>query len=122
MGFVRINFFSRRQVPGASRIADNKHLRRLVLLGLLGIAGIMMARAGVPSTVLIQGKLTDTAGNALTGTRAWRVQFYDAASGGMALGPALTGNLTVSSTGRWIISLTPPAEVISPAGEVWYEL
>jgi hypothetical protein len=49
------------------------------------------------------------------------VQFYDAASGGTALGAAYTGNVTVSPSGVFNLPLTPPPGIFT-AAEVWYEL
>ncbi len=71
--------------------------------------------------VVIQGTLTDDSAP-LTGDRAWRVQYYDAQTGGSALGAPRSGTLTVSDTGRWSIHVTPPDEVLDATGEVWYEL
>jgi hypothetical protein len=96
-------------------------IRGFVMLA-LGWLGAMSALAAVPRTVCIQGVLTGVDAKPLTGDRTWRVQYYDAESGGAMLGAALNGTLTVADSGRWAISLTPPAAVLSSAGEVWYEL
>ncbi len=76
----------------------------------------------VPPTISIQGALTDADGQALTGVRVWRVQFYNASAGGGTLGSALTGTFLIGAPGRFAIELTPPAEVLAASGEVWYEL
>jgi hypothetical protein len=97
-------------------------LRRVMLVVVLGIGICGIAGAQIPTSIIIQGNLTDLAGNPLAGSRPWRVQFYNTETGGGALGAPLSGMLTVSSTGRWSVSLTPPEEVLSPTGMVWYEL
>ncbi|MBN1866684.1 hypothetical protein JW916_05285 [Candidatus Sumerlaeota bacterium] len=88
----------------------------------------------VPSQVSIQGTLTDSVGNPLMGNRMWRIQFYDAETGGNTLGEASSGTLSVETSGRWSISFTPPSEALdagstyygSPAIDVevgvWYEI
>ncbi|HPS03432.1 MAG TPA: hypothetical protein PLA90_17985, partial [Candidatus Sumerlaeota bacterium] len=76
----------------------------------------------LPSTISIQGALTGSDGQALTGVRVWRVQFYNAEVGGGTLGSAITGVFLIETPGRFSIELTPPAEVLAAPGEVWYEL
>jgi hypothetical protein len=76
----------------------------------------------IPPTIDIQGALAGADGKALTGVRVWRVQFYDAETGGNALGSAVNGVFLVEASGRFSIELTPPAEVLAASGEVWYEL
>jgi hypothetical protein len=76
----------------------------------------------IPSTINIQGALTGSDGQALTGVRVWRVQFYNAGMGGGTLGSALSGVFLIEAPGRFSIELTPPVEVLTASGEVWYEL
>ncbi len=97
-------------------------MRRVMSIICLGIGIFSLAKGQIPTSIIIQGNLTDLSGNPLTGNRQWRVQFYSTETGGTALGAPLNGALSVSSTGRWSISLTPPQEVLSPSGMVWYEL
>ena len=78
--------------------------------------------AAPPETTGIQGSLVDADGEALAGERVWRVEFFDAETSGAALGAPLTGTVTVAASGRFSISLAPPAEVVMAQGEVWYEL
>ena len=95
---------------------------RLIFIALLGIAGGLASWAAAPSTVAIQGTLIGMDGLPLSGTRLWRVQYYDAQTGGSTLGSAVGGILDVASSGRWSASLVPPSAVLSASGEVWYEL
>lgn len=74
--------------------------------------------AAMPSTVVIQGMLADGDNIALTGTRVWNLQYYDAETGSNAL----SGEIAVSNTGRWSLSVAPPESVIGAEGDVLYEL
>ncbi|MBN1516666.1 tail fiber domain-containing protein [Candidatus Sumerlaeota bacterium] len=82
---------------------------------------IAIAAQAAPESIVIQGQLSDAAGDPLSGTREYRVQFYDAATSGVAIGDTITSGTTLSSTGRFSIELTPPAEA-SQADELYYEL
>ncbi len=88
------------------------------------VAALLMAPWGlaVPNAVCIQGVLTDTGGNPLTGTRLFGVQYYDAEDGGNPLGGEINGSVDVNASGAWSIVLTPPTAVIGATGEVWYAL
>ena len=97
-------------------------LRTLLLLALVAAAPLQaLPPSPVPSEVTIQGTLSDSNGSALVGERAWSVQYYDAESGGSALGAALTGTTTVSGSGMFSLTITPPPAVFA-AAEVWYAL
>ncbi len=85
------------------------------------ILGISVAFADPPPTVNVRGQLLDPQGHALSGLREFRVQFYDAASGGTALGLAISGQTEVSLEGLFNITVTLPAPVLT-AAEVWYEI
>ncbi len=85
------------------------------------ILGISAAFADPPSTVNVRGQLLDPQGHALSGMREFRVQFYDAATGGTALGLAINGQTEVSLEGLFNITATLPAPVLT-AAEVWYEI
>jgi len=89
----------------------------IILLWLLTESGW-----AIPQGVVIQGVLSNAAGQPLTGTRAWRIRFYDAQTSGNLLGLALSGTVNVAPSGRWTISLIPPAAVLNTPGEIWYEL
>jgi hypothetical protein len=93
------------------------HILAVLVFTLL--AGAVWA---IPPTINIQGSLTGTDGKALSGDRVWRVQFYDAETGGNKLGDALSGSLQAGTLGHFSIALTPPAAVLSGSGEVWYEV
>jgi hypothetical protein len=88
----------------------------------LFLASLAHAVWAIPTTISIQGSLVGTDGKALTGARVWRVQFYDAETGGNKLGDALAGSLQAGTLGHFSIALTPPAAVLSGTGEVWYEM
>lgn len=57
----------------------------------------------------------------MAGTRAYRVQFFDAPTDGNSLGAPIEGFVTVSSAGRYSIEITPPSEVFT-AADVYYSL
>ena len=101
-------------------------IRNAVLLFALVVLPSLVSPVGswgaVPTTVVIQGTLAGGHGRPLTGSRVWRVRYFSASSGGSQLGVVLGGTMTVTPTGRWSVSLVPPAQVLSPTGEVWYEL
>src|SRR5688572_14608042 len=94
---------------------------RVMLIALLGITGSAGIWA-IPSTVAIQGVLTDASGKPLTGNRQWRIKYFDAKTGGNQFGNAIAGLVTVSPNGRWSISVRPPGAVLNAEGAVWYEL
>lgn len=75
----------------------------------------------VPETINIQGNLSDSNGNPMVGTRAYRVQFFDSAEGGASLGAAINGFVTPSAAGRFSIDIVPPSEAFT-ATEVYYSL
>ena len=79
------------------------------------------AYAAPPATINIHGSLTASDNSPLTGDRAYSVTFYDASTGGNALGGALTGTVTLTDKGLFNIAITPP-EAIFSATQVWYEL
>ena len=75
----------------------------------------------VPETIAIQGSLLAANETPLSGDRAYSVAFYDHATTGAQLGATTTGATTLSAAGRFTISLTPDASVLS-ASTVYYEL
>ncbi|NJL73540.1 MAG: hypothetical protein HC888_19460 [Candidatus Competibacteraceae bacterium] len=87
-------------------------------MALLASAASALAQ---PATINLHGAVASPEGVPLAGSRAYFVQFYDAASGGSALGAAYTGNVTVSPSGVFNLPLTPPPGIFT-AAEVWYEL
>ncbi|MCX7046093.1 MAG: hypothetical protein NTX50_11485 [Candidatus Sumerlaeota bacterium] len=74
-----------------------------------------------PSAIVIQGKLADGSGKPLTGLRQYRVQFYDAETGGNALGAPTTGTITLPASGRFSFEVVPPPEALA-AASCYYEL
>jgi hypothetical protein len=101
---------------------NRKCLCGLMLIALLALDKPAVSWGAVPSTTAIQGTLAGADGHPLTGMRIWRVRYFSASSGGSQLGSILGGTMTVTPTGRWSVSLIPPSAVLSPSGEVWYEL
>jgi len=79
------------------------------------------ALADPPATINIRGQLLDAQGHALPGLRDFSVQFFDAGTGGAALGSAITGQTEVSLEGLFNIPVTlPPQVMLSP--QAWYEV
>ena len=76
---------------------------------------------GVPETIAIQGQLNMSSGEPLSGSRVYRVQFYDAPTGGNAIGGPLTGTVTIIGSGRFTIEPILPDGVLE-ADSVYYEL
>ncbi|MFH0793638.1 MAG: right-handed parallel beta-helix repeat-containing protein, partial [bacterium] len=74
-----------------------------------------------PATITIQGSAQATGSGPLTGSRDYRVRFFDSATKGSQLGSNLTGTLTLSLAGRFSFEITPPTQILS-AADVWYEL
>ena len=87
----------------------------VALLAMTTIAGVG-SLAAPSGTICIQGNLADAVGQPLAGTRAFRVQFHDAPADGTELGAPTTGFVTVAASGRFSISLTPPAQVVEAPG------
>lgn len=93
----------------------------LLLMGvLLTVFGATVC-ADPPQTISIRGQLLNAQGQGLGGVREYSVQFYDAATGGTALGTAFTGTTEVSPEGLFNILVLLPEAALT-AGEVWYEL
>ncbi len=91
----------------------------IVLLIVMCLAGGAMADP--PATINIRGQLLDAQGHALPGLRDFSVQFFDAGTGGAALGSAITGQTEVSLEGLFNIPVTlPPQVMLSP--QAWYEV
>ena len=74
----------------------------------------------VPQTISIQGNLNSPSGGPLTGTRDYRVRFFDSETNPTELG-TVNGLVNLSSAGRFNLIVTPPPAVLS-ANEAWYEL
>ncbi len=72
-------------------------------------------------SIVIQGNLGDMNGDPLTGTRSYRIQFFDNDTGGNPLGSNISGQTEVSPTGRFSIELIPPPEVFA-ATDVYYQM
>lgn len=88
------------------------------------VAGLFLSGwvcAAPPTTVNIRGQLLDAQGHALMGYRDYRVQFYNAAMGGTALGAPLAGTAELSAEGLFNIVIDLPPEVLSSAA-AWYEV
>lgn len=91
----------------------------IVFMGFVFSCQLIYA-APLKSPITIQGTL-DKSGIAVTGTRDYRIRFYDSTTEGSQLGADVTGKTTISDTGRFSIMIFPPAEIIS-ATTVYYEL
>ncbi len=88
---------------------------------LLLVVGEGRAFADPPPTINIRGQLLDASGQALSGVREYRVQFYDAATNGAVLGEALTGQAQLSPEGLFNLQVVVPSQVFL-APEAWYEI
>ncbi|HPB30877.1 MAG TPA: hypothetical protein PLB62_05440 [Candidatus Sumerlaeota bacterium] len=80
----------------------------------------MLYAVPLAEPITIQGTL-DKSGIPVTGTRDYRIRFYDASTGGTQLGGDVTGKTTISDTGRFSIMFFPPFE-IKDAKALFYEL
>lgn len=90
----------------------------LCLLCVLSALPVM----ATPSTPIdIHGQLLSSGGTPVSGSRAYTVTFYDAATAGNAIGTALTGNVDVSTDGLFNLSVQPPSGIFTTA-QVWYSL
>jgi len=74
-----------------------------------------------PETINIQGSLSDSGGDPLSGVRAYRVQFFGSVMDDTPLGLAIEGQVQVSASGRFSIEIVPPTQILS-ASEVYYEV
>lgn len=91
-----------------------------MILLLLSI-GNRLAFGNPPQTINIRGQLLDASGQALSGVREYRVQFYDAAADGTPLGEAITGQADLSPEGLFNLQIVLPSQALL-APEAWYEL
>lgn len=94
--------------------------RAALLLLSLGLSG-PWGSAQPPSTVLIQGQLLDTQGNAIAGLRQYRVRFFNAETEGAQVGGTLIDLALVGPDGLFSFAITPPAEALG-VDPLWYEL
>ncbi|HPO15341.1 MAG TPA: hypothetical protein PLI09_17995 [Candidatus Hydrogenedentes bacterium] len=95
----------------------SKTLILTIILALIAVSAI----AAPPQTINIRGQLLDADGHGLPGARDYSVQFYDAASGGNALGAAISGVAEVSIEGLFNIEVIPPPQALL-APQAWYEV
>lgn len=79
----------------------------------------VMAEPATP--VNIHGQLLSSSGTPVSGSRAFTVSFFDAATAGNAIGTAITGNVEVSADGLFNLAVQPPSDIYATA-EVWYAL
>ncbi len=89
-----------------------------VLLAAVTFSSLAVA---APGTIPIRGQLLDADGFALTGGREYAVQFYDAETDGAPLGAEIGGATTLTPEGLFVLSVTPPSEILS-ASSVWYAI
>lgn len=98
---------------------------RVSVAAILLVAGVLCAPRGAPaqppSTVTVQGALEGTGGAPLTGTRAWRVRFFDGPTGGSPVGTNAAGTTTLDDRGRFGLEVALPAAAIALA-DLHYEL
>ena len=83
----------------------------------------MNANAGgtLKTQLNISGTAADSVGNPISGIKAYRVRFYNAAEAGLQLGTDQIGSVTLSAEGVFNIPIDPPLEVAT-LPDVWYEL
>ncbi len=81
---------------------------------------IHQAHGTIPDEITIQGSLTSPSGGPLTGTRDYRIRFFDSETNPTEIGSA-NGLVNLSSTGRFTINVVPPPAVLT-TNEAWYEL
>jgi hypothetical protein len=89
----------------------NKYLILFAVMALVSLTAGIATAATVTQSITYQGKLTDAAGNPLTGTYTVTFKLYDVASGGTALA---TDTHSVTATGGLFtttIAVTNPAVV-----------
>lgn len=98
---------------------DSMSKRFIVVM--CSMLGLQVALASPAPPINIHGQLLSTSGVPVTGTRAFTVSFFDAATAGNALGTAITGNVDVSADGLFNLALQPPSGIYTSA-EVWYSL
>lgn len=86
-------------------------------------AALMLALATTPAaaaeTLIYSGTLQD-GGKPAEGQYDLRVQLYDAATGGQALGPAITLNAVKVENGRFHVPITLQ-QALPPQGSVWLQ-
>ncbi|MCA9429035.1 MAG: hypothetical protein KC940_00870, partial [Candidatus Omnitrophica bacterium] len=95
---------------------------RVVTLVLTGITTLLVGglEASPPPTINIQGSLAASDGSPITGTHAYRVTFLDAMVAPAQIG-VVTGQVTLSESGRYSIVLEPPAGILETI-VTFYEL
>ena len=74
-----------------------------------------------PAAISIQGKLQLANGSALTGSRTYRVRFYNAVTAGSQLGGDRQGTVVIPDSGRFSLIVTPPSQILNQS-TVYYEL
>jgi len=83
-------------------------MRKSAILAIVAcaiISFVLPGYAGVPSSITVQGKLTDTGGNPISGTHNFTFRIFDAQVGGNQVWPAAGGELqsiNADAEGLWI--------------------
>lgn len=88
-------------------------LSRGVASAALVLLAYSPARAWVPPTVSIQGRLEDAAGQPVSGNRVWFVRYYTDETGTTQVGPEYLGTTVLSDSGRFAFSLTLSPTVLA---------
>jgi hypothetical protein len=77
--------------------------------------------ADIATPINIHGQLLSATGTPVSGSRAFTVSFFDAATDGNAIGTAITGSVAVSADGLFNLAIEPPSDIYT-LEEVWYAL
>jgi hypothetical protein len=106
----------------------NWSVRILIALILVCAANIATAIAAVPTSITVQGKLTDASNNPISGLQSFNFKIFDASVGGTVLWPSAGGenqSLTSDADGLWIGlvgAVTPLTDTVFADTSRWLEI
>lgn len=106
----------------------NWSVGRMVALFVFCSAVQTVALASVPSSITVQGKLTDAAGNPISGPQGFNFKIFDAALGGTIIWPGGGGenqSLATDANGLWIGlvgAVTPLTDTVFADTSRWLEI
>jgi len=97
------------------------YVRMGLCLSVLFLSLCFLAFAADPGALILQGMVKTADGASVSGKYPYRIKFWDASAGGTQIGGDIQGVANLMPTGRYTLSLIPPADVLLKT-DVWYSL
>lgn len=106
----------------------DRSVRSSVVCLVVALANMTAALAAVPTSITVQGKLTDAANNPISGLQSFNFKIFDASVGGTVLWPSAGGenqSLTSDADGLWVGlvgAVTPLTDTVFADTSRWLEI